>query len=87
MSSIFSGGGRGEVIRGMVAAMLAQKGRPPVQERDNLRDAGLSSLDVVNLMLAVEDTFDLTLPQEKMTPDNFRTIDTIEALVVSLVQI
>lgn len=87
MSSVSPGEGRGEVIRGMVAAMLARKGRPPVQKRDNLRDAGLSSLDVVNLMLAVEDTFDLTLPQEKMTPENFRSIDTIEALVGSLVQI
>jgi acyl carrier protein len=87
MSSVSPGEGRGEVIWGMVAAMLARKGRPPLQKRDNLLDAGLSSLDVVNLMLAVEDTFDLTLPQEKMTPENFRSIDTIEALVVSLVQI
>jgi acyl carrier protein len=86
MNGVSPGGARGEIIRAMVADMLAKKGRPPVEKRDNLRDAGLSSLDVVNLMLAVEDTFDLTLPQEKMTPENFRSIDTIAALVTSLAQ-
>jgi acyl carrier protein len=77
-------GGRAERIHGIVADILAKKGRPPVGSQDNLRDSGLSSLDLVTLMLAVEDAFDLTFPQEKMTPDNFRSIDAIEALVTDL---
>ena len=73
-----------ERIHRIVAEMLAKKNRPPAGASDNLRDAGLSSLDMVNLMLAVEDTFDVVLPQAKMTPENFRSIAAIEALVLSL---
>lgn len=48
---------------------------------DNLRDAGLTSLDMVNLMLAVEAEFDVEFPQSAMTPDNFDTIAAIETLL------
>jgi acyl carrier protein len=51
---------------------------------ENLTDSGLSSLDIVNLMLAVEAEFDLKIPDADMTPANFRTIARIEALVRSL---
>lgn len=76
---------RGELIGGIVASMLEKKGCAPVGPQENLRYAGLSSLDIVTLMLAVEDTFDLTFPQDKMTPENFRSIQSIEALVSDLV--
>ena len=49
-----------------------------------LGEAGLTSLDMVNLMLAVEAEFDLEIPQEEMTPDNFRSVETIERLVEAL---
>ena len=48
---------------------------------DNLRDAGLTSLDMVNLMLAIEAEFDIEIPQSAMTPDNFDTVAAIENLV------
>jgi acyl carrier protein len=48
---------------------------------DNLRDAGLTSLDMVNIMLAVESEFDIEIPQSAMTPDNFDTVGAIESLV------
>jgi acyl carrier protein len=79
------GANRGELIGGIVANMLAKKGCAPVARHDNLRFAGLSSLDIVTLMLAVEDTFELTFPQDRMTPENFRSIQAIEALVADLV--
>jgi acyl carrier protein len=50
----------------------------------DLRDAGLSSLDLVNLMLAIEAEFDIEIPQADMTPDNFRSIEAINALVAAL---
>jgi acyl carrier protein len=49
--------------------------------KDNLRDAGLTSLDMVNIMLAVESEFDIEIPQSAMTPDNFDTVAAIESLV------
>jgi acyl carrier protein len=51
---------------------------------DDLREAGLNSLDMVNLMLAVEAEFDLKIPDADMTLRNFRCISAIEALVASL---
>jgi acyl carrier protein len=51
---------------------------------DDLGDCGISSLDMVNLMLAVEGAFDLKIPDRDMTPVNFRSIARIEALIEKL---
>ena len=51
---------------------------------DDLREAGLNSLDMVNLMLAVEAELDLKIPDADMTLRNFRSISAIETLVASL---
>ncbi len=51
-----------------------------------LVDAGLTSMDMVNLMLAVEAEFDFTIPQEQITPENFQSIATLERLVSGQVQ-
>jgi acyl carrier protein len=74
----------GQVIADIVARMQLAAGRAPVGPADNLRKAGFSSMDLVTLMLSVEDAFGIELPQEKMTPDSFRSIEAIEALVASL---
>jgi acyl carrier protein len=47
-----------------------------------LVDVGLTSMDMVNLMLAVEAEFDFTIPQADITPENFQSIATLERLVV-----
>ena len=49
---------------------------------DNLHEAGLTSLDMVNLMLAIEAEFDIEIPQSAMTPANFDTVAAIDALVM-----
>jgi acyl carrier protein len=46
-----------------------------------LSDLGISSLKMVNLMLAVELEFDIAIPQTDITPENFRSLSSIEALV------
>jgi acyl carrier protein len=51
---------------------------------DDLRAAGLSSLDIVNLMLAVESELDIKIPERDMTPSNFRSIARIAELVRGL---
>jgi acyl carrier protein len=51
---------------------------------DDLSACGISSLDMVNLMLAVEAEFELKIPDRDMTPSNFRTMARIEALVGKL---
>jgi acyl carrier protein len=49
-----------------------------------LSELGMSSLKMVNLMLAVEGEFDLTIPQADITPDNFRSVASVEALLQRL---
>jgi acyl carrier protein len=46
-----------------------------------LVDAGLTSMDMVNLMLGVEAEFDFMIPQEQITPENFQSVETLERLV------
>jgi acyl carrier protein len=50
----------------------------------NLEELGLTSMDMVNLMLAVEAEFDLTIPGSKLIPMNFRSIERVAALVEEL---
>ena len=69
-------------ITAIVEAMLLKRGGPfTVAADQNLSEAGLTSLDMVNLMLAIEDEFGIEIPQRRMTPANFRTIAAIEQLV------
>jgi acyl carrier protein len=71
-----------ESITAIAVRMLAKRGVTTAPGlTDNLRDAGLTSLDMVGLMLAVESAFDIEVPQSAMTPENFDTIAAIEALV------
>lgn len=46
-----------------------------------LVDAGLTSMDMVNLMLGVEAEFDFMIPQDEITPENFQSVETLERLV------
>ena len=48
-----------------------------------LVDIGLTSMDMVNLMLGVEAEFDFTIPQDKITPENFQSVATLERMVAS----
>ncbi|CAL80496.1 Putative Acyl carrier protein (ACP) [Bradyrhizobium sp. ORS 278] len=52
-----------------------------VTSEAKLVDVGLTSMDMVNLMLAVEAEFDFTIPQELITPENFQSVATLERLV------
>jgi acyl carrier protein len=48
-----------------------------------LVDVGLTSMDMVNLMLAIESEFDFTIPQSEITPENFQSVETLNRLVAS----
>ena len=54
-----------------------------VQPDSRLVDIGLDSMDMVALMLKVEAEFDLTLPQPEITPENFQSVKTLEALILN----
>jgi acyl carrier protein len=73
---------RAERITVIACRLLVKRGNNTIPGSDqNLRDAGLTSLDMVTLMLGVEAEFDIEIPQSAMTPENFDTIAAIDALV------
>ena len=50
----------------------------------DLRELGLDSLGAVNLMLSLESEFDLFIPQDRMKPQNFRSVAAILSLMSDL---
>lgn len=74
-----------ERIEALIRPMLAKRGIDrAVGPDDDLSEVGLSSLDTVNLMLAVEAEFDVKIPDRDMTPAHFRSVARIEALLDTL---
>ena len=68
----------------LVRSILAQNAiAADLEPATLLVDVGLTSMDMVNLMLAVEAEFDFTIPQSEITPENFQSVDTLYRLVVS----
>jgi acyl carrier protein len=52
----------------------------------SLVDIGLTSMDMVSLMLGVEAEFDFTIPQTEIAPENFQSVATLERMIVSQLQ-
>jgi len=71
-------------ITGLVKTILEQNSVTAEIAPDTLLvDAGLTSMDMVNLMLGVEAEFDFMIPQDLITPENFQSVQTLERLVAS----
>jgi len=74
-----------ERIVALVARILERNAaNAPLDLQAKLNELGMSSMKMINLMLAIEVEFDVTIPQSDITPDNFDTIASVEALVVRL---
>ena len=74
-----------ERVARIVQRLLAKRAiERAVGPDDDLGASGLSSLDIVNLMLSVEAEFGIKIPDRQMTPGNFGSIARIEALVDAL---
>jgi acyl carrier protein len=72
-------------ITALINRMLCERSlRFPAFPDDDLRSLGLSSLDMVNLVLAVESEFDVSIPDADITPARFQSIATIAALIATL---
>jgi len=74
-------------ITALVAAILRQNALPAELAPDTrLVDAGLTSMDMVSLMLSVEAEFDFTIPQGEITPENFQSVETLRRMVMAQLQ-
>ena len=72
-------------ITALVRRLLAERAiTRTFSPQDDLREIGLTSLDMVNLVLAVEAELDVAIPEREITPANFRSVSTIAALARTL---
>jgi len=80
-----SRGSTRERLLGLVRQILGASAttRPlPIDVR--LSDLGMSSLKMVNFMLAIEAEFDTVIPQSEITPEHFESIASVERLLTKL---
>ncbi|WP_066737679.1 acyl carrier protein [Cupriavidus sp. D384] len=53
-------------------------------DNDDLYAAGLSSLATVHVMLALENAFDIEIPDQMLTRQLFRSVDSLAAAVETI---
>ena len=71
-------------IIALVKSILAQNAiTAEVNPETLLVDVGLTSMDMVNLMLGVEAEFDFTIPQSEITPENFQSVNTLQQMIIN----
>ncbi len=74
-----------ERVIGLVRQVLgAPAATRPLPIDARLSELGVSSIKMVNLMLALEVEFDLTISQNEISPENFASIESVEALMSRL---
>lgn len=77
-------------MRDRVRAIVASMNLIPVPldgltDQDNLFDAGMTSFGSVQLMMAIEEEFDIEFPNSLLTRKTFATLDGLNAAVEQLV--
>lgn len=50
----------------------------------NLKQAGIDSFSTVEIILFIERKFGVAIPDEKLIPDNFKTLQALSATVLEL---
>ena len=71
-------------ILALVKSILEQNAIAAELDPESLLvDVGLTSMDMVNLMLGVEAEFDFTIPQSEITPENFQSIKSLELMIIN----
>lgn len=66
---------------GLVRRVLGEETPGPIGVEDRLSELGMSSIKMVDLLLAVEAEFDLTIPVTEITPENLTSIASIASLI------
>ncbi|BCJ44525.1 hypothetical protein GCM10010168_13380 [Actinoplanes ianthinogenes] len=73
-----------ETVRSLVTKQLNLNGySQDLRPDDDLWNLGMTSLTCLGLMLSIEDTFEIELPDEALKEATFRSINTISAAVES----
>ena len=72
-------------IAGLVEDILSRRGvSGPIVPDAELARFGMTSIDMVEVMLGVEAEFDVTIPPAEITLENFRSVAAMVSLVSRL---
>jgi acyl carrier protein len=55
-----------------------------VDATTDLKQAGIDSFSTVEIILFIERKFGVSIPDEKLVPDNFKTLESLAAIVQEL---
>ena len=76
-----------ELVRQLIAAYgKLNADIADINDDSNLFDAGLTSLNTVNLMLAIEDEYDIEFDDDSLRRETFESVDALYAVVSGLIQ-
>ncbi|GJM73152.1 hypothetical protein HMSSN036_53680 [Paenibacillus macerans] len=73
-----------EQIEHEVAALVKQKINRDLGMTDDLKSAGLDSMKAIDLLLELEERFEMTIPDEYMINDTFASISNIVTMIYTL---
>lgn len=65
----------------LLRSHLKYAGDAPITAGSSLRDLGLDSMRSIELLFAVEDTYGVAIPDERLTDDTFETAETLWTVV------
>ena len=79
------GGDVGEIVMGVLRSIRPTGAGGALYGSDSgLADVGFTSVEMVQVMLGIEAAFDLMIPQEFITPENFSDANAITRLMEQL---
>lgn len=55
-----------------------------IEADTNLKEVGIDSFSTVEIILFIERKFGVSIPDEKLVPDNFKTLQALAATVLEL---
>lgn len=59
-------------------------GERSIDEHTDLREAGIDSFSIVEIILFIETRFGVAIPDEKLLPENFANLFSLSAIVYEL---
>ena len=68
----------------MLRPFLRYEGGQPITPDARLRDLGLDSMQEIELLFAIEDTYGVVLPDEMLTDTTFSTVGRLWAAIEEL---
>lgn len=57
-----------------------------IEVNDNLKEKGVTSLNLMTILANIESVFDIEIPDEELVLSNFETVAAIDKLVTKLIE-